>query len=268
MKKIFCILFISTTYFLNTYASHKVNTQVHYTQLDGLQVQLHEDPTEPVNTTESGLQFVLAHSGLSLRSIPKSNGQKITVIPFSESVTILEKTGIKESIEWMSGEWVKVRYDGYEGYIFSGFLSELPVPVMDYEMTKEDLDLSYPLLAWAENHFDEIRNPDTIESNHQVRMTQFFENGLTVSREESDYHFKVTARFQNSNVTKIYNLLKSMLSTSREIKVFTDNSVFIAGPDEHIKEIKIQLNGPVTIKQIGDHMIEASVITFHEGCSL
>jgi len=211
---------------------------------------------------------VFATSGLSLRATANSTGQMLTVIPFGESITSIETLGKNETIEWMNGEWVKVRYLHHEGYVFTGFTSMLPPPIMDFELTQEDLDLTYPLLAWAEYHFDEIRNSDTIEHDQQYSITQHLENGITIERENSDYHFKTVAHFKHNKIGEIYNLLKSMLMTKQEIVAFVNNSIFIEDIHGELSEIKITIDSPVHIKKQTDGSIKASVITFHEGCSL
>lgn len=211
---------------------------------------------------------VLAISGLSLRAIPSQSGQVLKVIDFGESVTMVEKTDKKENIEWLSGNWIKVRYQGLEGYVFDGFTSQLPVPMLDFELTQEDLDLTYPLLAWAEYHFDPTGDPDTIQNDHLYSMTQYLEEGIVLKREDSDYHFKSTIIIPDTKISEAYNIMKSMLLTKYERASFDNNTLYVANKYGIIDKIKVDIPSPVEIKQLIDGSVKISVITFHEGCSL
>jgi len=240
MKNLFCILVIS---FVSLSVSANIEPQAHS-------------------------QNVLAISGLKLRVTPELSGQLIKVIPFGESITVIEATNISQTIEWMQGEWLKVAYQGLEGYVFDGFISKLPVPNLDFELTQEDLDLTYPLLAWAEYHFDPISNPDTIEGDKYYTLVQHLENGIWLKREDSDYHFKATIILPDTKISEAYNLLRSMLLTKYERNSFVTNSLFISNNLGIIDKIKVDIDSPVEIKQLPDGSVKISVITFLEGCSL
>ncbi|NNE26545.1 MAG: SH3 domain-containing protein [Saprospiraceae bacterium] len=211
---------------------------------------------------------VFATSGIKLRATPSQTGQVIKIIPFGESFSVLENTEQAQSIEWMDGTWIKGQYQGLEGYIFDGFTSSLPVPTLDFELTQEDLDLSYPLLAWAEYHFDPVRTNDTVQTNHAFVMTQHLENGIRVQREESDYHFKVEVIMPNTDISDVFILLRSMLLTKLERQAFNHSAVYILNDKGWVDQIKIDLDNPVEIKSLADGSVKISVVTFHEGCSL
>lgn len=75
--------------------------------------------------------YVLAPSGLRMRSAPQ-NGKKIELIPYSGKVIVVEVTekAIKQTIEGLQGRWIKVRFKFNEGYVFDGFLSHIPAPLL------------------------------------------------------------------------------------------------------------------------------------------
>ena len=85
--------------------------------------------TEP-QFSEGETCFVVAHSGLSLRSDAGSHYETITIIPYGEVVQILrsDSTMLLDHINWVSGHWVPVHYNGYTGYVFDGYLSSLSLP--------------------------------------------------------------------------------------------------------------------------------------------
>ena len=76
---------------------------------------IHPAPT-PITPPNPETKHVFAFSGLKLRTEPGLQSEAITVIPFGESVEVIEKTTVFETIEWMSGHWVKVKYGLEEAF--------------------------------------------------------------------------------------------------------------------------------------------------------
>ena len=169
------------------------------------------------NTTpEIKTKNVVAFSGLKLRIAPGLDQQVLMVVPYGEQVTILEETDIALSVEWLEGNWTKVEYENTEGYIFNGFLTDSPIPSNDFELTQNDLQLTYPLLAWTEFHFDQVQNPDTISKKDFQKVIQYLEEGKVLTREENNAYFKSTLKIKNGQISDAYNLLKGMLLTKKE----------------------------------------------------
>ncbi|MBT8234326.1 MAG: SH3 domain-containing protein [Saprospiraceae bacterium] len=221
------------------------------------------------NTTpEPQSVSVIAFSGLKIRATPGVDGKVLDVVAFGEKVEILEDSEITQTIEWLKGKWIKVAYHNVEGYVFDGFVTKFPIPTYDFELTQNDLDIAYPLLAWAENNFDEINSMDTIERANSIKVIQYLEGGIQISREDTDYKFESVVTLPNTKISDGYNLVKSMLLTKNERKVFEDKSVFISNRGNGIDKIKIDVDAPIEIKDIGDGSIKISVVSFHEGCGL
>ena len=68
---------------------------------------------------------VTAPSGLVLRKGPDRTTAKIGAVPFDEEVFSCDNTGIRETIEEKTGEWLKVTWADKTGYLFSGFLTQI-----------------------------------------------------------------------------------------------------------------------------------------------
>ncbi|MDX2279996.1 MAG: SH3 domain-containing protein [Saprospiraceae bacterium] len=68
---------------------------------------------------------VTAPSGLVLRKGPDRTTAKIGAVPFDEEVLSCDNTGIRETIEEKTGEWLKVTWADKTGYLFSGFLTQI-----------------------------------------------------------------------------------------------------------------------------------------------
>lgn len=73
--------------------------------------------------TYKGL-FVNAESGLYLRSKPSVKGNKLGLVPYGEEVVLLKGSGIIEKIDGKQGEWVFVRWQKKEGWVFNAYLIE------------------------------------------------------------------------------------------------------------------------------------------------
>lgn len=219
------------------------------------------------NPSPGQLLSVYAYSGLKLRMTPSLQGETMTVIPFGQKVKLVsyvEKNA--ETIEWMTGSWIEVSYDEMQGYIFSGFTSELPIPLENFERSQNDLDLTYPILAWAEYHFDEIDTPDTLETQGLIKMTQYMINGVTLTRTNTKYNFKVSLEMEDKSIEEVYNLLRTMLSSEAERTTFDDHSIFVTGDNGQVERIKIGLDMPIIIKKMPNNVVKATVTAFHHGC--
>lgn len=73
------------------------------------------------------MRDVTTESGVILRDKPSKEGKKVSVAPQNARVEIVNNCSmLKQStavtIEGTSGYWVKIKYKGKEGYVFSGFL--------------------------------------------------------------------------------------------------------------------------------------------------
>jgi len=88
---------------------------------------------------EIRFKYVDAEGGLRMRSIPDLKGEKITTIPNHKKVSILEEKEDTIHISGKSGKWTKISYNGTEGWVFGGFLSDKKFPsVQDNTQTAEE----------------------------------------------------------------------------------------------------------------------------------
>lgn len=74
--------------------------------------------------------YVMALSGLNMRTEAKINSKRIGKIPYGVKVKVLQKNSSPKSYESESinGEWLHVQYKKKKAYIFSGFVSKHPAP--------------------------------------------------------------------------------------------------------------------------------------------
>ena len=74
-----------------------------------------------VNINSSIQKYVTAANGLFIRELPSINQRIITIVPYTKKVFILE-TGNPETINNISGNWVKVKWGNFIGWSFDGYL--------------------------------------------------------------------------------------------------------------------------------------------------
>lgn len=210
---------------------------------------------------------VIAFSGLKLRAEPNVSGKLLKVIPFGQKVETLDTLEETYTIEWIQGNWTKVKYEGKTGYVFDGFLSPLPIPVNDYELSQSDADISYPLLAWAEKNFKSIAVNDTIESKSHDKLIQYLETGIILTRKENKYAFEVGIDIPNIRLGDAYNLCRALLLTQTERELFEENTLFITNSDNIVDRVKIDIDAPIEIRRTGDG-VSITVRSYQYICGL
>jgi hypothetical protein len=84
----------------------------------------------------------LAYSGLKIRSEP--NGTNVTgKVPYGGKVVVCAKPwGVNDNLlpfqaEGIQGSWVRIRYNDISGFVFDGFLSNLPAPSLQCKSLKQ-----------------------------------------------------------------------------------------------------------------------------------
>ena len=166
---------------------------------------------------KSGDRLRVLSSSLAFRDNPSFKGKLNWVIPYGHKIKVVRKTGKVLTIEGIRGQWVEVIHQGQKGFVFDGYLSQLPAPPFKCESYRQygekklgkigrvkttvvrghmdDKDPSknkYPYEgknlqkfgrnAWIESHF--IYDPQGIE----VTITRFYldkvslEEGFLIAR--------------------------------------------------------------------------------------
>ena len=92
---------------------------------------------------------IFTKSGLNLRKLPNKESEIITKINFGNKLQIAELTINNETIEGRNGNWIKVKYEDKEGYLFSGYLTKLQVNKID--ISKFVCYEHYGFLSWIES---------------------------------------------------------------------------------------------------------------------
>lgn len=216
---------------------------------------------------KDSMRQVIAFSGLKLRHSPDSESKVLRIIPFGERLKLIEKQDSSFLVEWLEGGWSKVRFEGEEGYVFDAFLTPLPVPVNNYELSQNDADISFPIMAWTEHNFRIEEINDTIHYNNHEKIVQHFQDGIILSRKSGEHAFQVNLVIPGIRLGDAYNLCRSLMLTRAERELFESQSVFVANNNETIDKILVDIDSPIEIRKLDD-AVEIQVKSYQHVCGL
>ena len=67
--------------------------------------------------------YILARSGLVVRSEPSLTGKKIGLLEYNTNIKVKKITDETLVVSGIKNKWVEIKNNGKKGYVFSGFLS-------------------------------------------------------------------------------------------------------------------------------------------------
>lgn len=220
---------------------------------------------------DTGQQLqVVAHSGLTMRLLPNANSEALKVIPFGEKVKIVTEemdTMVYQKIDWVSGNWVLISHEGDMGYVFDGFLSDLPLPTLDFELNPDDLNLFYTLDSWTEYQFNKKSQTDTITSQTgTIKTIDYLEKGIKMTKVFADHYQKIDLEMEGVRLMDAYHLLQNMLMRKSQRKAFIDNTIYVNDKEGNLERINIKLENPITIKKRAGGKIQIRVLSSTDRC--
>ncbi len=184
---------------------------------------------------------VYIKGGLNLREKPSSKSPSLVIIPIGEKVLIkkqlLRKLNLHvnfASIRTIKGYWVKVNYKGQTGYVFDGYLSSLPYPVIFkqefYQKNNYSIESAYLFAHFKKisNAFDTTLIPKEYGDNYFPNNTSSpynkykdfslkFSDSITYTRNvhlEIGETNKIT--FKNHSLDEVLLLAKAIVDTYDE----------------------------------------------------
>lgn len=220
--------------------------------------------------TEGAQLYVMANSGLTLRAEPNLKSESLGVIDFGSSVLVLtqpDSISTYEKIEWVEGNWIYVEHEGVTGYMFDGYLSDLPLPIYDFEKCQLDMDLIYPLESWSEVNLG-LDHVDTLNAGTLTKKTSYFEAGDKMIQTRKNDEYKVEIYLKDIRVMDAYHLLLSMLDGKQSIESFKEMSTFIEDKENELYKILIDIDNPVWVRKLKNGDVKITVKTFNYVCGL
>jgi len=214
--------------------------------------------------------YVMANSGLTLRIGPSMNSESLGVVEFGSSVSVLNQPDSiqnTQKLNWVEGKWIYVEYDGVIGYMFDGYLSDLPMPIYEFEKCQMDLDLVYPLESWAEVNLGECKS-QAVEAGTLKKVTDRFVGGEKMVRSHKNDDFKLELYLNDIRLMDAYHLLQSMIDSRARLQTFKDESTFIEDRDGELYKVKIDLDNPIEIRKLKSGDIKIVIRSDNYICSL
>ena len=220
---------------------------------------------KPMSTAE-----VVAQSGLSLRAGPSMYSVVLEVIPFAESVTIIEDDRLNaEKIDWVQGAWVKVEFEGVSGYVFDGFLSPLPTPLKEFELVSDDLNFTYAFESWMDYRFVKVQTSDTIQKEDSfAKIIHYFDNDQIMFQQDGADYYMVGGIISDVRIMDVYHLILSMVSDKVSRQYVSNQTVYVENAGQEVYEIKVRIDNQIKIKQLDSGKIEVKLYSPHYGCGL
>lgn len=214
--------------------------------------------------------YVVANSGLTLRTAPSLSAESLGVIEFGSSVEVLNQPDSiqhYDKMNWVEGKWLYVECDGVTGYMFDGYLSDLPMPIYEFEKCQLDLDLIYPLESWAEINLGNSES-DIVEAGVLKKVTDRFIGGEKLVRTQKDNDYKIELYLNDIRLMDAYHLLQSMIDTRARLETFKDESTFIEDREGNLHKVKVNLDNPIEIRKQNSGDIKIIIRSENYMCSL
>ena len=174
---------------------------------------------------------VWATSGLNMREGPGTDFPKMKKLEYGDkvqvidnylrstplSLTIIKKSKTSDSFV-INGHWVRVIIDSQEGYVFDGYLSQMPT----LKIVKIEDDDSF---TWrSESMYDYVkreigfaeRNTDTVNNDEAIKETYSAKKWISFSS-LSNNCYEATTEFHNLSLREVY-LFMNVLHHFEEIR--------------------------------------------------
>lgn len=222
------------------------------------------------NPSDKQILTVIAPSGLSLRSAPGTDSKILDVLTLGEKVRVIPsvETTQAETIEWTTGQWILVESNGVEGYVFDGYLTALPIPTENYELSYS-IDLIDALEAWMDINKRLAIEPDTVrKSDGSAKVVYTFQSGETMTTKNHEHFYKLEVLLNDIRIMDAYNLLQSMYVNNSDRKTYVDESIFIEEHEGEISRIKVNTENSIVIDKMPSNQVRISMYSPYTGCSL
>lgn len=167
-------------------------------------------------TNPDTLDFtVVAPSGLSLRTAPYLDSDRLDVLPYGTSVKTIGlwneiyQLDLLDTIDSRVGYWIPTEHQGQEGYLFSGYLKSGPlyVPPTDinnsFRITvpgERCQAINYdPLLNWYGIYIDPQDGSSKVKAvDIEIRQSSFSEDDLEIAYADIGDFLQVSAKQRDS----------------------------------------------------------------------
>jgi hypothetical protein len=212
---------------------------------------------------------VFAPSGLKVKSRPSMRRTRtMGILPYGAQVEVVDTTDQELLVDWINARWVEVKYQGESGYIFSGYLSRLPVPPTEPDSCYHDY--SRLLREYVLTHFVRQGRPDTLRVAPQearedhVRVMQALEGGYELISHSYRGGNSTELILPDSQLEEAFILMSALLNNCLDDDLLWDNLLFVKNRSKEIYKI-YDRTGYVAITQNSEDKISLEMKTVTAG---
>lgn len=119
---------------------------------------------------------VFSVNGLKLRAKPDIKSDSVALLRYGEKVKITEITYQTSVIDHRLGRWLEVSYTGKTGYLFTGYLTKLPLPKINWKKHNCIDEISFS--QWI----TQIQKNDTVIHESERLLKGYDDDGKDASR--------------------------------------------------------------------------------------
>jgi hypothetical protein len=215
--------------------------------------------------------FVVANSGLRLRTSPNTDAGTIRILPYGESVRVVDTHGFDEAnagkAGWYEGHWIYVASDRVHGYLFDAYLSSLSPITHEDELCTEPLHFAAPMQAYLQNHYP--ARSDEQGSAYREDIDQcitYYDRNISMTATSGHGWYKTDVRFGGYRLCEVANLLRSMLIGNELLQVFDESMTFHTDKFGQLSRVRGGVEDhQVTIEMEGSDVVVVSITELLDG---
>jgi hypothetical protein len=204
---------------------------------------------------------VSALSGLNLRAKPGVRARTLTIIPYGEEVEVVHTLNGKAPFrdDWVQGLWLSVRCGNRQGFVFDGYLTDLPLPRQGDEQLNCGAGQDYASLLqrYVNLYFTTVGEPQKRvvdpgpgESIHEQTIRELAGGHLFVFNQYWEgYSAELTLK--GIRLMDAYNLVGALIHACPNRRAVLDDLVFVKDRSGDIHKIHSRFESLITIRQGG-----------------
>jgi len=232
-----------------------------------------EPSTEPITVLDYEQNqelFVVATSGLKLRSTPDFGARVLAIMDYGETVSIINDTvhwARYDRVEWLDGHWIYVQYGDVMGYAFDGFLSTMPMPFFGYDVVNcEDLPIlleSYLSDMTQDGYLgtDFSGSIETSVDSGYVGIQRSFPGEHELSYTRSPDQTVVQVSLENVRIAEVYHILINLLDYCPEKKDLLEDLVYVENEQGHVVRMQSKGTDRIRILQASDSTVILKIVS-------
>jgi hypothetical protein len=184
------------------------------------------------NYSENDTLNVLAINGLNIRMAKSGQSSKIGNIKYGESVIIKNtfKFAHKDTIERRTGNWIEINYKDKVGFVFDGYLSNLPVPKL---VDLEENEPYFRMRNYLSLNFQNLVKPikiiepyfDLDGKDGEGFYVSVWTDNLKLKEKGGYEWFEYSFYFEKARFAEIVSLFEIFISQSKGYKAEYKKSI-------------------------------------------